>query len=321
MSIPIMLWFCENPDQALLNDYSGSAQSQRILRLSIASIDKIVQAMVDDAVIVPNPAASLYAPTTAQIAPSGFTAIALPNGFTISLVLDMYVNSIFVNPDIRDIFASRIGFNLIRVHRRQINNIQTAEGQVLLDQLKYPIEYLTCGFRDRTSLDFDRWHLYGTPNVSSSNERYQILAPAIIWNNQIGGGIAQLVAREAVSASSQISFVEKLGITAQTIVIYSDRLPDTFYNAYLPIRYHKESSNYAIADSGLYFITFCMFPGRSDISGKLHFSSSREIYVHYKLKSDYSTNIHQKSYEMVTMASAFNFLIRKGDRIHLKYAL
>jgi hypothetical protein len=62
--------------------------------------------------------------------------------------MELYVNNIFVNPEVHDIFIKRIGFSLIRVYREQNNRISTdGSGEVLLSQIKWPVEYMWVGMR------------------------------------------------------------------------------------------------------------------------------------------------------------------------------
>ena len=62
--------------------------------------------------------------------------------------MELYVNNIFVNPEIHDIFIKRIGFSLIRVYRFHIQRVnQSGADEKLLSQLKWPIEYMMVGLR------------------------------------------------------------------------------------------------------------------------------------------------------------------------------
>lgn len=62
--------------------------------------------------------------------------------------MELYVNNIFVNPEIHDIFIKRIGFSLIRVYRFHIQRVnQSGTDEKLLSQLKWPIEYMMVGLR------------------------------------------------------------------------------------------------------------------------------------------------------------------------------
>lgn len=62
--------------------------------------------------------------------------------------MELYVNNIFVNPEIHDIFIKRIGFSLIRVYRFHIQRVnQSGSDEKLLSQLKWPVEYMMVGLR------------------------------------------------------------------------------------------------------------------------------------------------------------------------------
>jgi hypothetical protein len=83
--------------------------------------------------------------------------------------IELYINNIFVNPEVHNIFIKRIGFSLIRVHRQQTINCNTPTAQILLQQLKWPIETLFVGMKmnDYNSSDvtlrrqhLDKWHTF-----------------------------------------------------------------------------------------------------------------------------------------------------------------
>ncbi|NDB61927.1 hypothetical protein EB001_26335, partial [bacterium] len=52
------------------------------------------------------------------------------------LAMELYVNNIFVNPEIHDIFIRRIGFALIRVYRQQKSTVSKTNMELLLSSLK-----------------------------------------------------------------------------------------------------------------------------------------------------------------------------------------
>jgi len=83
--------------------------------------------------------------------------------------IQLYINNIFVNPEVHNIFIKRIGFTLIRVHRQQTFNATSASSDVLLQQLKWPIESMFVGMRlsdyssSNTQLQrqhLDKWHTF-----------------------------------------------------------------------------------------------------------------------------------------------------------------
>lgn len=83
--------------------------------------------------------------------------------------IELYINNIFVNPEVHEIFIKRIGFSLIRVHRQQIYSASNASDEILLQQLKWPVETLFVGMKmeDYNSSNeatrrsyLDRWHRF-----------------------------------------------------------------------------------------------------------------------------------------------------------------
>ena len=92
--------------------------------------------------------------------------------------IELYINNIFVNPEVHNIFIKRIGFTLIRVHRRQHLTVDnSSETSVLLQNLKWPIEALFVGVRpqkyspssdgeDRRA-NLDKWHKFHQVDVDS----------------------------------------------------------------------------------------------------------------------------------------------------------
>ena len=79
---------------------------------------------------------------------------------------ELYINNIFVNPEIHDIFIKRIGFTLIRVHRQQSVRVNTSTVEMLLNQLKWPIETIYVGLRPSENVNeqlpgmLTKWHVY-----------------------------------------------------------------------------------------------------------------------------------------------------------------
>ena len=79
--------------------------------------------------------------------------------------IELYINNIFVNPEVHDIFIRRIGFSLIRVHRQQIYNADKSSFEILLNNLKWPIETLFVGMRLQSyttcnNYNLHRWHKF-----------------------------------------------------------------------------------------------------------------------------------------------------------------
>ncbi len=295
MFIPLQFWLSNDASHALLNDLIPN--TQRSITCELAPLSEIVKALIPD----PNN-------------PGALMQTALPFS-KLNMDVSLYVGSLYTNPEIHDIFATRIGFSLIRVHRRQVNGIQTPTDAVLLDQLKFPAEFFTVGFRERAmASDFDRWWLNGIiPPRTNANK---LLTPAMIWNYQ--ANTCQLVCREATETEALANPIDMLGVTAHGVEIYP-MTPALFYNGYLPIKYQKSTLTVSPNDTSTFMVTFCLYPGQFNPSGYYNLSAGRELYLNYAFKTWY--NLAPGAIEMVVAMSALNFLMRKGDKVSLRYAL
>ena len=294
--VPLDFWFCRDAAQALLNDLIPN--TQRTITVELAPLGDIVAALVPD-----------------PDAPGALKASPLPFG-RLAFEADLYVNGLYVNPEIHDIFASRVGFSLIRVHRRQVNQVQSARDAFLLDQLKFPAEYLMVGFRSRAlAADFDRWWLMGTLRARSAATA--LVVPAAVWNPALG--MVAVVARSAVEVSTLETFIDTLGVTAHGIELFPP-MPGIFFNAYMPTRYPGSSMVTSPLDTSAFLVNFCLYPGRHNPSGYYNLSAGRELYIQYTLRPS-ATDIGNGNAEMVVSMSALNFIMRRGDHLALRYQL
>jgi len=155
--IPLLFW-C-NKDPRLAVPSVAIPYGQRFITIELATSDELVGE-------VPR-GAYLDSWTSTSYAAGGALAKA-----TLSKI-ELYINNIFVNPEVHNIFIKRIGFTLIRVHRQQIKGGVTREvstESVLLQQLKWPIEALFVGLRveqynnpssaDMGKEHLDKWHKF-----------------------------------------------------------------------------------------------------------------------------------------------------------------
>lgn len=160
MFIPLLFW-C-NKDPRLSVPSVAIPFGQRYIELDLADQSELV-----------------------NIVPRGTSSYVNPNGSldeSVNLVrnLELYVNNIFVNPEVHDIFIKRIGFNLIRVHRQQTHHTSSGADEVLLQQLKWPCESLCVGMRvkdynsssiSQRAEHIDKWHAFSQVTNTSFSER------------------------------------------------------------------------------------------------------------------------------------------------------
>lgn len=144
--VPLLFWY--NTDPRLSIPSVSIPYGQRFITVDFAPVDHLLQHLhaydpaEDDPAVNPAPIPSVQ-------------------------TCELWINNIFVNPEIHDIFIKRIGFSLIRVHRRQQMRLTTAVSEgLLLNQLKWPIETLYFGARPVVNISPARpgmltdWNMY-----------------------------------------------------------------------------------------------------------------------------------------------------------------
>jgi hypothetical protein len=84
---------------------------------------------------------------------------ANPSYIPPSIDMELYVNTIYLNPDIVNIFLNKFGFSLIRVHGRFNKQNLNSSGGVKLNTLKWPTETLYVCFKPASNLLLSQhWH-------------------------------------------------------------------------------------------------------------------------------------------------------------------
>jgi hypothetical protein len=149
MWVPLLFWFNKDPRLAIPS--VSIPYGQRFIDVNFASANEILQHV-------------------SALGPAFDSPATNPVPTPELSVADLYINNIFVNPEIHDIFIKRIGFSLIRVHRRQSTRTTKAEDSILLNQMKWPIETLYVGLRPTENINvsdtkmLQSWHIFGKVN-------------------------------------------------------------------------------------------------------------------------------------------------------------
>lgn len=148
--IPLLFWYCQ--DVRLAVPSVAIPYGQRYIEFQLASLSELCD-------VVPRGAGT-------WAAPNGSLSTPTPTVKS----FELYLNNIFVNPEVHKIYIKRIGFSLIRVHKEQVIPCTTASGEVQLSNLKWPIEYLFVGMRvadywsSKTASvsrqHLDKWHKF-----------------------------------------------------------------------------------------------------------------------------------------------------------------
>jgi hypothetical protein len=233
--------------------------------------------------------------------------------------VELYVNNIFVNPEVHDIFIKRIGFSLIRVYRQhRVRSNSDSHDERLLSQLKWPIEYMFVGLRPTWNVNsanpqqWRDWHRMAKVNdivcddydISEVGEGSGILPTSITR-------VGQIVPNTWVK---ELKTVDSLTLTAHGINIH-DNFPDVFFNAYNPFNYGGPAI-VTPTDEGALMINFALYPKSYQPSGHLNVSRAREFFLHWNTRYVGSTT----PADLLAVAIAINFLLITDGSAVLRYS-
>lgn len=128
---------------------------------------------------------------------------------------DLYINSIFVNAEVRDIFMKKYGFSLIRVHTRHTASVNSSSGAIQLNGLKWPTESIYIAFKPQANLSLSQ-HWY----KSSVLQVNDIKVPVVVKDS------ASLVKGKVITATANTAALLATGVVAL------DAINNNFYNDY-----------------------------------------------------------------------------------------
>ena len=236
--------------------------------------------------------------------------------------IELYINNIFVNPEVHDIYIKRIGFSLIRVYRQQRQRSAYGASELLLSQLKWPIEYMFIGARPQwninaaNNLQWRDWHRLS--HVISGNCDTPSLAEAPITEEFQANSRAPSGSVIGAVVPDQyylpVPTVDSMALTSHGIVIF-DNFADTFFSSYMPFHYGG-TSLCTPDDVGALFVNMALFPRSYQPSGHLNISRARETYLKWN-----STYISSTSpVDFIIVAVAINFLLITDGSAVLRYS-
>jgi hypothetical protein len=204
--IPLLFWF--NQDVRLAIPSVAIPQGSRYIRLKLTDSGNM-----------------------AGVVPRGTGTWSVPNGslsFTnVIQSLQLYVNNIFVNPEIHNIFIKRVGFSLIRVRRRQTFTTSNANYELQCQQLKWPIEYICAAMKmsDYSSTTaalqaehLDKWHAFNQVVPQTRNTRGWRAAREYLVNSTATFTFAGSTALNGNNNS--VSVLNRFTLTASFLATY-----------------------------------------------------------------------------------------------------
>jgi hypothetical protein len=241
--------------------------------------------------------------------------------------LQLYINNIFVNPEIHDIYIKRIGFSLIRVHRYQIAAENVSTDNFLLSNLKWPIEYMYVALQPQfntSTTNVNQYRDWDRFTLLTDNSRFELARSKaeVMADDTVAFNAASITHKNASSiyASSILTYptytqtVDTIQLQAHGINIFQ-QTDSQFFRDYLTFNYG--GVNLATPqDPGCYMLNFCLYPGTYQPSGHLNISRAREFYIQYT--SAYCSS--STPCNLIVLAKAINFLLISDGSAVLRYS-
>lgn len=241
---------------------------------------------------------------------------------------DLYINNLFLNQAVHDIYIKRIGFSLIRIHKSQNQYLTVNSGDVLLSSMKYPIESMYVGIRPRWNIDatnpnkYRDWHrlshLEDFEEWEFARARSDVMVDDAVAFNAANAAHKRTFSQEASGRyvwAAENPTITTLGLESGGNKLF-DNISTAFYRDYQPYVFSENSLLNTPEDSGALFVNFALHPGSYQPSGHLNFSRARETYLKYT--SDYVDASTQG--QLLVSADAINFLLVTDGSAVLRFS-
>jgi hypothetical protein len=274
VTMPLLFWF--NKDIRLALPAMLIPSGQRFVEVDLASLASLVQGVPVDAVDY----------DSANSLTDGANTVTASSGLSITGTeithARLYVNNLFVDPVVHDIYIKNVGFNLIRVHKRFLANQQSASNEyVQLSSLKWPVETIFFGFKKtlQTTAAASLLYLDGYEMFSDVRPVHtsMALAPQTLEDGVLATALSNYL---SVQWNSMAPLVSKVSFEAHSIKLY-DEIPAIFYNSYFPLKFGSGSNIVTPSDIGVYAVFFNLYPGSYQPSGHINISRAREFYIRF----------------------------------------
>lgn len=277
--MPLLFWFSRDPRLSIPS--IAIPYGQRFMRFTLAEASQMVTSV------------------------SGGT-------FTPPIIVfaNLYINNIFMNPEISNLFIKRVGFAMIRVHLQQSTPESTNADQIRIDQMKFPVETLYIGLQpniNQTGPDnFTDWYKYY--NVTTNLVPTPVAIP-----NTVPIPPYVLAFTQAIWRSSSPTILS-LQVENHGVSFYAP-YPEKFFSEYIPYQYGQHIV--APRDIGMLMVPFNLYPGVYQPSGYLNLSNARETFVNFTAQSISSVN----PATFYIIGIAINFVLLSEGQLVLRFSV
>jgi hypothetical protein len=152
----------------------------------------------------------------------------LTNGTLVSptiVSMNLYINNIFTIPEIHDIYIERIGFSLIRIHKKHSTGITTSAFELLMSNFKFPIEFFYCGLRPDVNLtgpnrdvDWDSFTYNTRTIVPGSGTQVSLVGNRTLYSNTSTTALGAVVTAPTAIAISPVGGSYSTSVTSGRVL-------------------------------------------------------------------------------------------------------
>ena len=284
--IPLWFWWNKESEESLC--VLTIPNCQRHVKLTMESLNNLVQMYDKNG----NPIA--YDASKWTVAPTYQTQ-------------ELLVQNIYVNPEINDVYIDRIGFNMVRLHRYEEDNLVSASFNFRLNQLKWPVEEMRIAAIPRANT-------LGTAIEDGFTFGYVVPTDFVLAGRWQGDPSTAVTV--PLSAKNRVfdDILTELTLTIQGMQLYN-AFPAKFFQHFTPTVFSEVGCRSFPKSNGWHMINIAQKPGHDQATGHFNISRMRETYlsgktVHIPSDVDQATLYTLAICNAFTYATNGNIIIR-----------
>lgn len=233
--------------------------------------------------------------------------------------MSLYINNLFIDPMVHEMYIKRIGFSMVRVHLEQVTQMNTGIAQDLMNMFKYPVEYYFVGAQPTGNSTGNNqwrdWHRF-----ESITEEYVDNVDRGLTYNWVATStsatlqpmnVQRSLGRDTVLVKSQC--LDTIKVYVNAIELYKEE-SGIMFTTYIPYNFGENTIS-TLYDDGIHMVNFSAIPGIYQPTGHFNISRANQFYTQLTSQIASSSNPVQVYY----VAKAINFLLIAEGSATLRY--
>ena len=331
----VPLWFWFNTDVHLAIPSAAIPFNNRYIKFNLAKKEDIISLapgnlyysvaidqFTTSGVSVSTPLASIVNSTERSIPQLADNSII--SGGDIQ-EMSLFINNLFIDPDVHEMYIRRIGFSMIRIYLEQSNDQNTTKQDILMQQFKYPVEFFFVGGRPVANLgatnSWRDWHRFQYINIDQVDNIGRSYGYYFVPNAAPPNGDAAVWDKFPIQRRCGTDNIINATETIDSMRVYVsgvdlfEESPNQFYRDYVQYTFGCETVNTQV-DDGILMVNFSLFPWIYQPSGHFNVSRTNQFYVTIVSAG---AAVSGQSISVYFCAKAINFLLIADGSCVLRY--